>query len=126
MKGVIFDAGGLISVERGHRTVSALIQRCQELEIAILIPVGVLAQVWRGGFGRQTPLARLLRHDRVRVVSCTADDAMEVGMLCGQAGTSDVVDASVVLAAVRTLWPVVTSDPADIRALASGVTIISV
>lgn len=44
--------------------------------------------------------------------------ARSVGTLCGQAGTSDVVDASVVVLARLVSAPVVTGDAADLRALA--------
>lgn len=47
-----------------------------------------------------------------------ADQAHEVGALLGRAGTSDVVDAHVALAAAATTATVVTSDPGDIGILA--------
>jgi hypothetical protein len=43
-----------------------------------------------------------------------------VGTTCGRAGTGDVVDASVVVGAVARRDGVVTSDPRDIRQLASA------
>jgi hypothetical protein len=43
--------------------------------------------------------------------------ARAAGKLCAQAGTSDVVDASVVVLAYVMAAPVVTGDAADLRAL---------
>ena len=43
--------------------------------------------------------------------------AEAAGALCGRAGTSDVIDASVVLVARRERAPVITSDVGDLRRL---------
>jgi hypothetical protein len=51
---------------------------------------------WRGG-GRQVILARLLNARDVLVEQLTDAGARAAGVLCGTAGTSDVIDASVVL-----------------------------
>jgi hypothetical protein len=45
------------------------------------------------------------------------------GRFCGTAGTSDVVDASVVAAAAPRQAAIVTSDPADIRELLSAINV---
>jgi hypothetical protein len=47
--------------------------------------------------------------------------AEAAGVLCRRAGTSDVIDASVVLTALRERAVVVTSDPDDLRRLYSRV-----
>ena len=41
-------------------------------------------------------------------------------MACGRARTSDIVDAVVVVTAVRLAAPVVTDDPTDLRRLADA------
>ncbi|WP_067172549.1 hypothetical protein [Microtetraspora niveoalba] len=41
----------------------------------------------------------------------------EAGVLCGLAGTSDAVEATVVVTAVRETAAILTSDPGDLRAL---------
>jgi hypothetical protein len=46
--------------------------------------------------------------------------AEAAGVLCGRAGTSDVIDASVVLVAKRERAVVVTRDVNDLRALDPG------
>ncbi|MEU3305829.1 hypothetical protein ACWGSK_06565 [Nocardiopsis sp. NPDC055551] len=47
--------------------------------------------------------------------------AKRVGALLGASATSDVVDAMVVLTAIRTRFTVVTSDPGDISEIAAFV-----
>lgn len=41
-------------------------------------------------------------------------------MACGRAKTSDIVDAEIVVTAVRLAAPVVTDDPKDLRRLANA------
>ncbi len=76
----------------------------------------VVAQVWRDPHGRQVSLARLLRAVDVRVVS--QQDGREAGELMARAGTTDAVDATVVLLAGRG-DRILTSDPGDLGRLAS-------
>ena len=77
---------------------------------------GVLAQAWRGD-ARQAPL-RALTKGRTTVVPPLDDVLAEAaGVLCGRAGTSDVIDASVVLVARRERAVVVTSDVEDLHRL---------
>jgi len=52
MKDVVFDAGALIAVERGDRKVQALLDRIRTEAARILVPAGVVAEVWRGGARR--------------------------------------------------------------------------
>lgn len=80
------------------------------------VPAGVVAQVWRDA-ARQVRLTRLVNSARLDVRSLDLDEAKIVGALCGAAGTSDVVDASVALLAHRYDATVVTSDPGDIGRL---------
>jgi hypothetical protein len=82
------------------------------------VPAAALAQVWRGG--PQANLSRLLRG--CKVAHLTEAEARAAGALCGAAGTSDVVDAALVIGAIERDDAVVTSDPDDIGQLgkASG------
>jgi hypothetical protein len=53
-------AGAFLAVERGDREILALIKRER---VAGRVPItnsGVVDQVWRGGSGKQAPVARLL------------------------------------------------------------------
>lgn len=79
-----------------------------------IVPVVVLAQAWRGG--PQAELSRLLRGCLVE-----PDDELTgraAGQVCATAQTSDVVDAIVIVTAVRRDAVVVTSDPDDLTRLA--------
>ena len=82
----------------------------------VVIPAGVLAQVWRDG-SRQVRLAALINSRGVDVAPLTEQVAKAAGQLCGLRGTADIIDASVVLAAREATAIVVTSDPDDIRRL---------
>lgn len=77
----------------------------------------VISQVWRDPTGRQAQLARLLRAVDVRPV----DDQLgrEAGVLVGRAGTSDPIDATVVLVAEGG-DRILTSDPDDLRRLVAA------
>lgn len=113
---VTLDAGALIALDNGNRSIAVLIQRARDLRARIVVPAGVLAQVWRDG-RRQARLAALLSGDGVYVDDLTAIRARAVGELCGRAGVSDVVDASVVLAAKRYGGLVVTGDRNDLLSI---------
>ena len=77
----------------------------------------VVAQVWRDRHSRQAGLAQMLCAVDVRAVS--PDDGRRAGVLLGMTGTSDPVDATVVLLASPG-DRIVTSDPQDLAALAEA------
>ena len=81
-----------------------------------VVPAAVVAQIWRGG--PQAQASRLLRGCRIEAL----DDglARSVGVACARSRTSDVVDAAVVVGAVRRDDVCVVSDPADLRRVADG------
>jgi len=112
---LVLDAGALVAVERGDRDVAALLKRELLAGRAPLTHGGVVAQVWRGGSGRQARLARLL--PGVDVVPL--DDALgrRAGVLLGRARGTDAIDAAVV-AIAGDGDIVLTSDPDDLRRLA--------
>lgn len=113
---VVFDAGALIGVERADRRVEVFVRRSRERRERVVVPAGVLAQVWRKG-QRQARLARLLRRDLAEIVPLDGVAARAVGQLLGASGTTDVVDASVVWCARKRNATVLTSDPDDLRRL---------
>ena len=113
---LILDAGALIAVERNDRATAAVIEAARQEHRVVIVPAGVVGQVWRGG-GKQARLARLLNARGVVVEPLTDTGARAAGILCGQAGTMDVVDASVVLAARRHRATVISSDRVDLQAL---------
>lgn len=114
---LILDAGALVAVERGDRDMIALIKLERLAGRAPLTHGGVVGQVWRGGTGRQANLARLL--PGVAVVPLDETLGRQAGVLLGAAGTSDVIDAAVVLLAVDGDI-ICTSDPSDLTALAEA------
>ncbi len=116
---VVLDAGALIALDRNNRETWALVKAISEDGGSIHVPTGVIAQAWRDG-ARQALLARALGHCEEVVLDGSL--ARTAGLLCGQAGTADVVDATVALVAgligERTPALVLTSDPEDIIHLA--------
>lgn len=80
-----------------------------------MVPIGALAQAWRGG--RASPITALLEEPGVRVEELTLDVGFAAGELCARSGTSDVIDASVALVARRYGGRVATSDAADLLRL---------
>lgn len=113
---LVLDAGALIAVERGDRDTAAVIEVARRDRRAVVVPAGVVGQAWRGG-GRQARLARLLNARDVVVEPLTDAGARAAGVLCGTAGTTDVIDASVVLTARRHDATVISSDRADLEIL---------
>ena len=60
MTGATYDAGALIAIERQDNKMVNFHRSIVKSGITPVVPAGVLAQVWRGGSGRQAPLARAL------------------------------------------------------------------
>ncbi|MFK4088671.1 PIN domain-containing protein [Kribbella sp. NPDC020789] len=113
---LILDAGAFVAAERGDKQVLALVKA--EL-LAGRTPIthgGVVGQVWRGGAGRQVPLARLL--DGVQVEPLDEELGRRAGALLRLTGGRDVIDAAVVLLA-RDGDLIFTSDPDDLTTLAA-------
>lgn len=114
---VILDTGALLAVERGDRRIWAYLTGMRKLGVPVLTHGGVVAQAWRGGAGRQVPLARVLA--TVEVVSLDDELGRRAGVLLGKSGTADAIDAAVVAIA----WDgddIVTSDPGDLSVLADA------
>jgi hypothetical protein len=117
----LYDAGALIAIDKNDRRMWARYQVALDDGRDIRVPAVVVGQAWRDP-RRQVRLGKFL-------VSCHVDPvgletARAAGILCGRAGTTDVVDATVVVMAAATGAVIWTSDPEDIKALAdeSGVT----
>jgi hypothetical protein len=120
---IVLDAGPLIAAERGDGRAIALLMRSLARTV-VLLPAGVLAQVWRGG-PRQHRLHLLLGDERVEVVPLDRNQALLAGTLCAIAGTSDIVDASVVAIARSVRAAVVSSDRDDLQALDPSLRIVT-
>jgi len=117
VSGLTYDTGALVAAESNERRMWAVHARAIARSHVPTIPAGVLAQAWRGG--PQPLLARL-------VGGCDIDPLDEtgarlVGAALAQSATDDVIDASVVVGALRRGDSVVTSDRDDITHLARSV-----
>jgi hypothetical protein len=125
MPGVTLDAGGLIALDRNDRRVVVLLARARETGARVTVPATALAQAVRRP-ERQTRLARLVRQPTTDVIDLGRVDATNVGRLLAASGTSDIVDAHVVICARRTAQQIVTSDPGDLRLLDPAVRLIAI
>jgi hypothetical protein len=120
--GLTLDAGALIAIERGDRAITSLLRKAVKSRVRISVPAGVVGQAWRDG-SRQVRLSRLLRSRNVQVPPLDEQLARAAGALCGRRGTSDVIDASVVLTARAGPDTILTSDPEDLVRLDPRATI---
>jgi predicted nucleic acid-binding protein len=116
MPGVTLDAGGLIALDRDDRRIVVLLARARETGAQVTVPAPALAQAIRRP-ERQARLSRLIRQPGTDVIALGRVDATHVGRLLAASGTSDIVDAHVVICARRAGQPVVTFDPSDLRQL---------
>jgi predicted nucleic acid-binding protein len=111
----LYDAGALIAIDKNDRRMWARYQVAVDDGRDVRVPAVVVGQAWRDA-RRQVCLGRFLAGCHVDPVGL--ETARAAGILCGRAGTSDVVDAAVVVMAAATGAVVWTSDPEDIKALA--------
>lgn len=118
MSTVVYDAAVLVAADKNDRRAWADHKARLEIGVAPTVPAPVLAQVSRSP--QQAQLRRFLTG--CNVVSFDESAAHEVGNLLGKTRTTDVVDAAVVITAIRRAATILTSDPHDIRRLmrASG------
>ncbi len=114
---LLLDAGALIALERDDSETWALFRRARRTGQPPMTHGGVVAQVWRGGTGRQARLAAALRSTRVAPL----DDVLgrSAGVLLARSGLADAVDAALV-ALCRPGDQILTSDPDDLAALANA------
>ena len=115
-RAVVLDAGALIAFERGDERMRALVREALKAGARLVVPAGALGEVWRGS-PRQAPLRALVEAPTTVVPILDQVLAEAAGVLCGRAGSSDAIDASVVLVARRERAVVVTSDVDDLRRL---------
>lgn len=111
---VVIDSNVLIAIDRGDRDTWRRLKRLVERSGIPVVPTVVLAQSWRGR--RNARMAQALALCRMRALDEAT--ARRAGALCARAGTSDVVDAAVVVTASRE-HAVVWSDDSDLARLAS-------
>jgi predicted nucleic acid-binding protein len=112
-RGVTFDTGVLIALERRHAGALALLRACRISRASITIPAGVVAEWWRGTHrallecGALEPLSPAL--------------AQSAGELLAETKGSNAIDATVVASAAQRGDVIVTGDADDLRPLAVSV-----
>ena len=113
MAALVFDAGALIALDRGDRSVGALLALAAQQGVEAITSSACIAQAWRNPT-RQAKLTRALEGflewplDPVRARHC--------GLLLANTDTSDIADAAVALL-VQDGDTILTSDPGDIQRL---------
>ncbi len=113
MAALVFDAGGLIALDRGKREVGTLLAAAADTGVEAVTSAACVAQAWRDP-ARQARLARALAGFLERSLDPSA--ARDCGLLLARSHTSDIADAAITLLA-RDGDTVVTSDPDDIAHL---------
>ena len=113
----IFDAGAFVALERNDRAMwrrlkSALIEKSPPQTHG-----GVVAQIWRGGTGRQVLLSRALQG--IEITPLDEELGRKAGILLANSGLSDAIDSAVVALASDD-DQIFTSDPDDIDSLVTS------
>ena len=109
---MILDAGFLISIDRSERTAHTFLAAATRSDTVLHTTQPIVAQVWRNG-SRQARLSAFLKTITIH----TFDDGRPVGRLLAQTKTSDVVDAHLVIIAVRLGHDILTGDPDNVTTL---------
>ena len=117
-RGVTFDTGMLVALERRHAGALALLRACRLSRASITIPAAVVAEWWRG-----THRALL---ESGRVEALTPELAERAGELLASTAGSNAVGATVVASAALRGDLVITGDEHDLRELAEFVSGVSV
>jgi hypothetical protein len=125
VNGIVFDAGGLIALERNDRRVLLTLNADLEDDGRLIVPATALAQVIRNP-ARQVRLWRMIQFERTEVVPLDGSLAQAVGALLGQTATRDITDAHVVICAQTAGYAMVTSDPIDLKRLDPKLRLITV
>jgi predicted nucleic acid-binding protein len=131
VRGYTLDAGAFIALERRDKFMVSVLFRALTGGLALSIPQTVIAQIWRGGIGRQVNVARLIKASRAGVESVIIDDltddrAKGIGVAIGKTGHADIADVHVALLAAEQGHAVVTSDDSDIAAVDPHLAIVHV
>ncbi len=111
---MILDAGFLISLDRSERSAQTFLAAAIRSGTELHTTHSVVAQVWGNG-SRQNRLSAFLKTITIHPL----DDGRPVGRLRAQTRTSDVVDAHLVICAVRLNHDILTGDPDDLTMLSA-------
>lgn len=113
---VILDSGALIALEGDDRRMWRRLKDALQSESPPRTHGGVVAQVWRGGTGRQARLAAALQS--IEVTPLDAAVGRRAGVLLARSGLTDAIDAALVALADHG-DRIITSDPGDLAVLAA-------
>lgn len=113
----VYDTGVLIAADRNDRSTWADHRARLEAGLVPVTTAPVVAQASRSP--RQVQLRRFLQG--CNIVPFGATEAHAVGALLAKSSTADIVDAHLALTASRLGSVVITSDPSDLRTLATHV-----
>jgi predicted nucleic acid-binding protein len=114
---IVYDTGALLAAERRNPDFLALHDEVTAARIRPIVPVVVLARAWRGG--PQHQISGVLK--ACDIIPDDERTGRAAGVACAAAGTADVVDAIVVVIAVRHQAPIVTSDRGDLFRIANAI-----
>ncbi len=117
MPDVVYDAGALLAAERQNPDFISMHEQLKAELIRPLVPVVVLAQAWRDG--PQHRLSRILKG--CDILPDEERTGRTAGVACAAAGSTDVVDAIVVVVAIARSAAVVTSDSGGLKRLADAI-----
>ncbi|MET8158518.1 PIN domain-containing protein [Sphaerisporangium sp. NPDC005289] len=112
----VLDSGALIALERADERMTALLLQVRRGQARLVLPDAVLAQVWRGGHGRQARLAALLglKPEQCTKVPLDSEAAKRIGLRTRDSGHADVTDVHVAILGEDRGAVVITSDREDI------------
>lgn len=120
-RGVTFDTGALIALERRKAGALAMLRACRERRTSITIPAVVVGEWWRGTH------AGLLEVGHLEPMSI--EIAKAAGILLSRSRGTNTLDAMVVASAAQRGDLIVTDDPRDLKrlcALAQGVQVVEI
>lgn len=113
---LVLDSAALIALDRNERAMWVRLKACERAESPPVTHAGVVGQVWRSG-PRQARLSRAL--DGMDIRALDDDLGRAAGVLLGQTGKADVIDAGVVLLA-NDGDDILTSDRADLEPMVAA------
>ncbi|MCY4104931.1 MAG: twitching motility protein PilT [bacterium] len=113
---VILDSGALIALEGDDRSMWRRLKGALQSESPPRTHGGVVAQVWRGGTGRQARLAAALQ--AIEVTALDATVGRRAGVLLARSGLTDAIDAALIALADHG-DRIITSDPGDLAVVAA-------
>ena len=113
----ILDSGALLALEGNDRRMWRRLKGALQAASPPRTHGGVIAQVWRGGSGRQARLATALQ--AMEIVPLDEVLGRRAGVLLANSGLSDAIDAALVALADHG-DQIITSDPDDVAILVAA------